>query len=48
MKDKINLLEDVAPASNELGAIAEAAQRAQVLRNEIDELTQQLKEKERG
>tara|TARA_R110001583_G_scaffold70751_3_gene199868 strand:- start:820 stop:1413 length:594 start_codon:yes stop_codon:yes gene_type:complete len=46
MKDKINLLEDVAPASNELGAIAEAAQRAQVLRNEIDELTQQLKEKE--
>ena len=43
---KINLLEDVAPASNELGAIAEAAQRAQKLRDEIDELTQQLKDKE--
>ena len=46
MKDQINLLEDVAPASNELGAIAEAAQRAQILRDEIDELTKQLKEKE--
>ena len=42
----INLLEDVAPASNELGAIAEAAQRAQKLRDEIEALTQQLKEKE--
>ena len=42
----INLLEDVAPASNELGAIAEAAKRAQNLREEINELTQQLKEKE--
>ena len=30
MKEHINLLEDVAPASNELGAIAEAAQRAQI------------------
>ena len=39
----INLLEDVAPASNELGAIAEAAQRAQKLRDEIEALTQQLK-----
>ena len=43
---EINLLTDVAPASNELGAIAEAAERAQRLRDEIDELTQQLKEKE--
>ena len=46
MKENINLLEDVAPSSNELGAIAEAAQRAQILRDEIDELTRQLKEKE--
>ena len=43
---EINLLEDVAPASNELGAIAEAAKRAQNLREEINELTQQLKGKE--
>ena len=43
---EINLLEDVAPASNELGAIAEAAERAQKLRDEIEALTQQLKEKE--
>ena len=43
---EINLLEDVAPASNELGAIAEAAKRAQNLREEINELTQQLQEKE--
>ena len=46
MKEHINLLEDVAPASNELGAIAEAAQRAQILRDEIDELMRQVKEKE--
>jgi hypothetical protein len=43
---EINLLEDVAPASNELGAIAEAAERAQKLRDEIEVLTQQLKDKE--
>ena len=42
----INLLEDVAPASNELGAIAEAAQRMQVLEDEIKELDEQRKEKE--
>ena len=42
----INLLEDVAPASNELGAISEAAKRVQNLMHEIDELTNQLKDKE--
>ena len=43
---EINLLEDVAPASNELGAIAEAAQRVQILQDEISALREQLKEKE--
>ena len=42
----INLLEDVAPSSNELGAIAEAAQRVQILQDDIKELSEQVKEKE--
>lgn len=42
----INLLEDVALASNELGAISEAAQRMQILEEDIKELAEQLKEKE--
>jgi hypothetical protein len=41
----INLLEDVAPASNELGAITEAAERVLDLENEIRTLENQLKEK---
>jgi|TARA_R100000093_G_scaffold68672_1_gene40434 hypothetical protein len=41
----INLLEDVAPASNELGAIAEAAQRVLILQDEINELERQKKDK---
>jgi hypothetical protein len=42
----INLLEDVAPASNSLGAITEAAQRMQILEEDIKGLAEQLKEKE--
>ena len=43
---EINLLDDVAPASNELGAIAEAAQRVLILQDEINALREQLKDKE--
>ena len=41
----INLLEDVAPASNELGAITEAAERVLGLEEEIRALENQLKDK---
>jgi hypothetical protein len=41
----INLLEDVAPASNELGAITEAAERVLSLEEEIRALENQLKDK---
>ena len=41
----INLLEDVAPASNELGAITEAAERVLGLEEEIRTLENQLKDK---
>jgi hypothetical protein len=41
----IDLLEDVAPASNELGAITEAADRVLGLEDEIKALENQLKEK---
>lgn len=44
MKD-IDLLEDVAPASNELGAIADMAQRMSGLENEINRLQEILKQK---
>ena len=45
---KINLLEDVAPASNEIGAITEAVQRVQKLEKEIGLMRDQLKEKEQN
>tara|TARA_R100001460_G_scaffold74372_1_gene115448 strand:- start:540 stop:1130 length:591 start_codon:yes stop_codon:yes gene_type:complete len=41
----IDLLEDVAPASNELGAIADMAQRMYDLENEINKLDESLKQK---
>ena len=41
----IDLLEDVAPASNELGAIADLAQRMFDLENEINKLEESLKQK---
>jgi len=41
----IDLLEDVAPASNELGAIADMAQRMFDLENEINKLDETLKQK---
>ncbi len=41
----IDLLEDVAPASNELGAIADLAQRMFDLENEINKLDESLKQK---
>ena len=44
----VNLLDDVASSSNELGAIAEAAQRMQVLEDEIKELDDQLKAKKQS
>ena len=41
----IDLLEDVAPASNELGAISDMAQKMYDLENEINKLEESLKEK---
>ena len=41
----IDLLEDVAPASNELGAIADMAQRMHDLEDEINRLDEALKAK---
>jgi hypothetical protein len=41
----IDLLEDVAPASNELGAVADMAQRMGDLENEINQLEEALKQK---
>ena len=41
----IDLLEDVAPASNELGAISDMAEKMYDLENEINKLEESLKEK---
>ena len=40
---KIDLLEDVAPASNELGAVADMANQMLELQNEINRLEESLK-----
>ena len=42
---KIDLLEDVAPASNELGAVADMANQMLELQNEINRLEESLKQK---
>lgn len=44
----IDLLEDVAPASNELGAIADVAQRMFNLEDEIKQLEEALKQKKQN
>jgi len=44
----INLLEDVAPASNELGAVADLAQKMHDLENEIVDLEKQVKAKKQA
>jgi|TARA_R110002012_G_scaffold191822_1_gene359527 predicted nuclease with TOPRIM domain len=41
----IDLLEDVAPASNELGAVADLAQRMSDLESEINKLEESLKQR---
>ena len=38
MKEQVDLLEDVAPASNELGAITEATQRVLNIEKEIEDM----------
>ena len=43
---KINLLEDVAPASNEIGALTDAIDRVQKLEKEIESLREEAKGKE--
>jgi hypothetical protein len=43
--EKIDLLEDVAPSSNEIGAIADMAQRMLEIENEINRLDELLKQK---
>lgn len=48
VKVSINLLEDVAPTSNELGAITEATQRVLNIEKEIEDMKEQLKEKEQN
>ena len=40
---KINLLEDVAPTSNEIGACSELAERQIKLEDEVSRLEEQLK-----
>ena len=43
---KINLLEDVAPASNEIGALTDAIDRVQKLEKQIESLREEAKGKE--
>ena len=43
--EKIDLLEDVAPSSNEIGAVADMAQRMLELENEINRLDELSKQK---
>ena len=43
--EKIDLLEDVAPSSNEIGAVADMAQRMLEIENEINRLDELLKQK---
>ena len=43
MKEEIDLLEDVAPASNELGAVTDMAQKMYDLENEIANIEELLK-----
>jgi len=45
---EVDLLEDVAPASNELGAVADMARKMQDLANEINRIEDTLKQKKAG